>query len=123
RGWFYTGDKGLWYGSQIQICGRMDNMMVSGGENIHPEEIEQALLTLPEIVQAVVVAAADSEFGMRPVAYVQTVDGTLNEPFTKERLAGKIAKFKVPVHIHLFPEQIAESGIKINRRFFQALLE
>ncbi|ELU09806.1 hypothetical protein CAPTEDRAFT_114256, partial [Capitella teleta] len=123
RGWFHTGDKGLWFNGQIQICGRMDNMLISGGENIHPEEIEQALLTLPEIVQAVVVSMADPEFGMRPVAYVQTVDGTLNEPFTKERLAGKIAKFKVPVHVRLFPEQIAESGIKINRRFFQALLE
>lgn len=123
RGWFHTGDKGLWFNGQIQICGRMDNMLISGGENIHPEEIEQALLTLPDIVQAVVVSMTDPEFGMRPVAYVQTVDGTLNEPFTKERLAGKIAKFKVPVHVRLFPEQIAESGIKINRRFFQALLE
>ncbi|WP_066015983.1 o-succinylbenzoate--CoA ligase [Endozoicomonas atrinae] len=123
RGWFYTGDKGRWFGEQLQICGRMDNMLISGGENIHPEEIEQALLTFPEIVQAVVVSMTDPEYGKRPVAYVQTVDGTLNEPFTKERLAGKIAKFKVPVHIRLFPEQIAESGIKINRRFFQALLE
>lgn len=123
RGWFYTGDKGRWFGEQLQICGRMDNMLISGGENIHPEEIEQALLTFPEIVQAVVVSMTDPEYGKRPVAYVQTVDGTLNESFTKERLAGKIAKFKVPVHIRLFPEQIAESGIKINRRFFQALLE
>ncbi|WP_422445903.1 o-succinylbenzoate--CoA ligase [Endozoicomonas sp. ALB091] len=123
RGWFNTGDKGRWHGDQLQVCGRMDNMLISGGENIHPEEIEQALLTFPEIVQAVVVAMTDPEYGQRPVAYVQTVDGTLNEPFTKERLAGKIAKFKVPVHIRLFPEQVAESGIKINRRFFQALLE
>ncbi|WP_257296078.1 o-succinylbenzoate--CoA ligase [Endozoicomonas sp. YOMI1] len=123
RGWFNTGDKGCWYGDQLQVCGRMDNMLISGGENIHPEEIEQALLAFPEIVQAVVVAMTDPEYGKRPVAYVQTVDGALNEPFTKERLAGKIAKFKVPVHIRLFPEQIAESGIKINRRFFQALLE
>lgn len=123
RGWFHSGDKGLWFRGQIQICGRMDNMMISGGENIHPEEIEQALLTLPEIVQAVVVAIADPEFGLRPVAYVQTLDGTLNEPFTKERLAGKIAKFKVPIHIRMFPEHIVDSGIKINRRFFQALSE
>ncbi|WP_257285297.1 o-succinylbenzoate--CoA ligase [Endozoicomonas sp. SESOKO1] len=123
RGWFCTGDKGRWYGEQLQVDGRMDNMLISGGENIHPEEIEQALLGFPEIIQAVVVSMTDPEYGHRPVAYVQTVDGTLNEPFTKERLAGKIAKFKIPVHIRLFPEQIAESGIKINRRFFQALLE
>lgn len=122
-GWFHTGDLGRWVEGQIQISGRMDNMLISGGENIHPEEIEQALLTLPDIVQAVLVSMADPEFGQRPVAYVQTVDGTLDESFTKQRLAGKMAKFKVPVHIRLFPEQVAESGIKINRRFFQALLE
>lgn len=123
RGWFNTGDKGRWFGEQLQICGRMDNTLISGGENIHPEEIEQALLTFPDIVQAVVVSMADSEYGERPIAYVQTVDGSLNEPLVKEMLAGKIAKFKVPIHIRLFPEQLAESGIKINRRFFQALLE
>ncbi len=120
-GWFHTGDKGLWCNDQIQLCGRMDNMMISGGENIHPEEIEQALLTLNNIVQAVVVAKTDDEFGQRPVAYVQTLDGTLDEASIRQHLAGMMAKFKVPVHIRLFPESITEPGIKPNRRFFQAL--
>jgi len=120
-GWFHTGDKGLWLNEQIQLFGRMDNMMISGGENIHPEEIEQALLTLPTIVQAVVVAKADDEFGQRPVAYVQTLDGTLDEALIKQQLTATIARFKVPTHIRLFPEAVSESGIKPNRRFFQAL--
>ncbi|USE34443.1 o-succinylbenzoate--CoA ligase [Endozoicomonas sp. SCSIO W0465] len=98
HGWFYTGDKGRWVGEQLQVCGRMDNMLISGGENIHPEEIEQALLAIPEIVQAVVVSMTDPEYGQRPVAYVQTVDGTLNESFTKERLAGKIASSRPKTH-------------------------
>ena len=120
-GWFHTGDKGLWCNDQIQLCGRMDNMMISGGENIHPEELEQALLTLNNIVQAVVVAKADDEFGQRPVAYVQTLDGTLDEASVRQHLAGMMAKFKVPVHIRLFPESITEPGIKPNRRLFQSL--
>lgn len=120
-GWFHTGDKGLWCNDQIQLCGRMDNMMISGGENIHPEELEQALLTLNNIVQAVVVARTDKEFGQRPVAYVQTIDGMLDEVSIRQHLAGMMAKFKVPVHIRLFPESVTELGIKPNRRFFQTL--
>ncbi len=120
-GWFHTGDKGLWLNGQIQLCGRMDNMMISGGENIHPEEIEQALLTLPNIIQAVVVAKTDDEFGQRPVAYIQTVDGTLDEVLIKQQLTATIAKFKMPAHIRLFPEVVTESGIKPDRRFFQSL--
>ena len=122
-GWFHTGDKGRWFNDQIQLCGRIDNMMISGGENIHPEEIEQALLTLPNIIQAVVVAKTDDEFGQRPVAYVQTFDGTLDEALIKQHLVAMMARFKVPAHIRLFPETVTESGIKPNRRFFQALVQ
>lgn len=121
NGWFRTGDKGIWLNDQIQLFGRMDNMMISGGENIHPEEIEQALLTLPNIMQAVVVAITDDEFGQRPVAYIQTLDGTLDEVLIKQHLNAVMARFKVPAHIRLFPEGVTESGIKPNRRFFQSL--
>ena len=121
QGWFHTGDKGQWYGKQIKVSGRIDNMMISGGENIHPEEIEQVLLTLPGVVQAVVVAIDHQEFGQRPLAYVQTTDGKVNESEIKERLIGKLPKFKIPEHIRLFPNHIAESGIKVNRKVFQNL--
>ncbi|WP_067520201.1 o-succinylbenzoate--CoA ligase [Endozoicomonas ascidiicola] len=120
-GWFHTGDKGEWCGEQIKINGRIDNMMISGGENIHPEEIEQALLMLPNIVQAVVVAVEHTEFGHRPLAYVQTVDGKLNESEVKTLLTGALAKFKIPEHIRLFPDTVSNSGIKVNRKEFQRL--
>ena len=121
EGWFHTGDKGRWEGSQLQVIGRMDNMFISGGENIHPEEIEQCLLTIPFIVQAVVVAIPNLEFGQRPVAYVQTVDNVLNEQELKRILRGKIAGFKVPDSIRLFPEDVVAVGIKVNRRYFTRL--
>ncbi len=121
QGWFHTGDIGRWQHDQLQVVGRMDNMFVSGGENIHPEEVEQALLTFPEIIQAVVVSKADNEFGYRPVAYVQTTNGQLDETFTKKRLTGKIARFKIPDRILIFPEGVVSSGIKVNRHFFNSL--
>ena len=121
NGWYRTGDKGQWHNNQLRVCGRIDNMFISGGENIHPEEVEQALLTLPEIVQAVVIPVPDKEFGERPVAYIQTVDGTLNVADIRKRLAARIARFKIPDYIWLFPAEAANVGIKINRRYFQQL--
>ncbi|AMO57278.1 o-succinylbenzoate--CoA ligase [Endozoicomonas montiporae] len=131
EGWFHTGDLGEWYESQLRVLGRKDNMMISGGENIHPEEIEQALLTCKGVLQAVVVAVADEKFGQRPFAFVQMVNETVDETFTKGYLAGKIARFKIPDHIVPLPEKLPPefsgqtlfSGIKPNRRLLQALAE
>ena len=122
-GWFHTGDRGEWYGDQIVIKGRADNMMISGGENIYPEEIEQVLMGLPEVIQAVVVAINSKEFGQRPVAYVQTESGELDELFTKQQLEGRIARFKIPDKISLFPASDVYSGIKVNRQLFQRLAD
>ena len=119
EGWYHTGDQGAWYQGQLQVMGRIDNMFISGGENIHPEEVERALAALPGVIQSVVVPVTSQEFGQRPVAYVETVDGTVDESFTKRHLAGKIAKFKVPDRILPFPEDMVHTGIKVNRRFFQ----
>ncbi len=57
-------------GEQVSIIGRADNQFISGGENIHCEEIEIVLNQLPEVKQTFVVPVKDSEFGFRPVAIV-----------------------------------------------------
>ena len=54
------------------VTGRKDSMFISGGENIHPEEIELSLLQFPAIERAAVVAVKDPEFGQRPVAFVKS---------------------------------------------------
>lgn len=66
-----TGDLGRWdeYGN-LHVLGRADSMVVSGGENVYPHELEQALLEHPQIIEAAVVAVPDSEFGQRLVAAV-----------------------------------------------------
>lgn len=122
-GWYHTGDKGQWYGNHIVIKGRSDNMIISGGENIHPEEIEQVLLELADIVEAVVLAANSLAFGQVPVAYVQTASGVLDESFIKQLLASRMVGFKIPRFIKLFPPVNVYSGIKANRRLFQRLLD
>ena len=121
-GWFHTRDTGEWHQNQIKVLGRLDNMMVSGGENIHPEEIEQALTALSGIIQAVVVPYRNAEFGQRPVAFVQTVDGKLNEKQLKCSLTDRLSRFKIPEQILLFPDGIVETGVKVNRNAFKKLL-
>ncbi|MET4693554.1 o-succinylbenzoate--CoA ligase [Endozoicomonas lisbonensis] len=129
EGWFHTGDLGEWVGQQVRVLGRKDNMLISGGENIHPEEIEQALLACEGVALAVVVAVTDKKFGQRPLAFVEMVNGTVNESFTKGCLAGKIARFKIPDRIIPLPKELPPefpgqklfTGIKPNRRLLQKL--
>ncbi|MDP0562414.1 MAG: o-succinylbenzoate--CoA ligase [Candidatus Endonucleobacter sp. (ex Gigantidas childressi)] len=123
QGWYHTGDKGQWYEGKIFIKGRSDNMIVFKGENIHPEEIEQVLLELPEIVQAVVVGVDSVELGQIPIAYVQSRNGTLDELVIKQQLASRIAHFKIPYSIVLFPNIDTFSGIKPSRQLFQRFAE
>ena len=129
QGWYHSGDLGEWAGDQIRILGRKDNMFISGGENIHPEELEQALLACDGVAQAVVVAVQNREYGQRPVAFVEMKHGDVNEIFTKRLLEGRIAGFKIPDRIVPMPKELpAEfsgqklfTGIKPNRSLLQKL--
>ena len=75
-GWFHTGDLGrLDADGRLVVTGRRDTMFISGGENIHPEEIEREILRFPGVLEAIVVPVPDPEFGARPVAFLRTADG------------------------------------------------
>jgi O-succinylbenzoic acid--CoA ligase len=112
-GWFHTGDLGSWdENSYLRVLGRQDNLFISGGENIQPEEIEEALSALPGVEAAVVVPVEDPEFGQRPVAFVRTEGGEPGDlaPKLREFLPG----FKVPTTFHPWPEN-AQRGMKPDR--------
>jgi O-succinylbenzoic acid--CoA ligase len=106
--WYRTGDCGYLdsHGSLI-ITGRLDNRFISGGENIHPEEIEQVLETLDDVLEACVVDIPDDKFGARPVAFLKIRDtGKLNKNNYRSYLQNKIQKFKIPDKFYLWPEEI-----------------
>ena len=64
EGWFHTRDRGSVDDlGMLHVEGRMDNLFISGGENVQPEEIERALLELPGVEEAIVVPVPDEEFG------------------------------------------------------------
>ncbi len=93
EGWLPTKDLGKIGPNGLEIIGRKDSMFISGGENIHPEEIELALLSHPKIKRAKVSSRQDIEFGARPVATIETV---LQKEEIKEYLMSLLPKFKIP---------------------------
>ena len=97
-GWFHTGDLGeLDDGGNLRPTGRRDNLFVSGGENVQPEEIEAALLRLSGVEEAVVVPVPDPEFGARPVAFVRTSGVPAD---LAQELGRSLPRFKVPGEFH-----------------------
>ncbi len=110
-GWFHTGDLGSLDDGALSVLGRKDNMFISGGENIQPEEIEAILLSIPGVEEAVVVPVADVEYGQRPAAFV---GGDWDVDELRQQLADKVPAFKIPVSFQDFPHGVGE-GIKRHR--------
>ncbi len=119
EGWFATGDLGtLDAQGFLRVQGRKDNMFISGGENIQPEEIEQWLLRFPGLIQAVVVPVPDKEFGFRPAAFIETGAGTLPDlDSLREFLAKHLPRFKIPDFFFSMPSKPETKGIKISRQW------
>ena len=94
-GWYRTGDTGhLDEDGDLWIDGRVDDMIVSGGENIHPLEVEDVLATHPRVEEVAVIGVADERWGQRVVAIV--VGGAQAEELDAHCLASPLARFKRP---------------------------
>ncbi|RMG67928.1 MAG: hypothetical protein D6715_03625 [Calditrichaeota bacterium] len=120
KGFWPSGDLGrLNDQGYLKIIGRKDNLFISGGENIYPEEIEQAMFEHPECEEVLVVPVPDPEFGQRPAAFVhsrRTIDPAEWRDFLSSRLAG----FKIPRIYWPWPQEIPV-GIKPSRQAFREL--
>jgi long-chain acyl-CoA synthetase len=105
-GWLHTGDVGSFdEDGYLSIVGRIKEMIIRGGENIYPKEIENALYAHPAVLEAAVVGAPDAVFGEQPVAFVSTRPGyqiTGDELIAHCR--SKVAKFKVPRVVRIVAE-------------------
>ncbi|MGC3835214.1 hypothetical protein ACPSKX_13690 [Moritella viscosa] len=122
-GWLVTGDLGMIaqgdaLADELFILGRQDNMFISGGENIHPEQIERILLSHPFINQALVFSCEDAEFGHRPIAVIDSV-AYLSVDDMNKFLQNKLAKFMWPIHYHSLPDTINVNCIKLSRACVQ----
>jgi o-succinylbenzoate---CoA ligase len=123
-GWFATGDIGsLDAEGYLTVLGRKDNMFISGGENICPEEIETHLQNIPGIDNAIVVPVKNAEFGARPVAFVQTGTGAFTEVEIRKELEGKLPRFKIPDRFFPWPQMETQEKLKYKRQDFIAVAE
>ncbi len=124
-GWFATGDLGSFDADgYLSVTGRKDNMFVSGGENIQPEEIERLLCRQPNVINAVVVPVLDREFGHVGVAFVQLASGAkLNPDDLSARLSSELPRYKVPKRFHPWPSRMERPDSKVSRIALAALAE
>ncbi|SDS39546.1 class I adenylate-forming enzyme family protein [Microlunatus soli] len=77
-GWLYSGDLGTWDADEfVTVVGRKDDMIISGGENVHPVQVEEVLNSHPSVADAIVVGLPDERWGELVVACVQTDDSEL----------------------------------------------
>jgi fatty-acyl-CoA synthase len=99
--WLHTGDLAAQTpDGYYRITGRIKDMIIRGGENIYPREIEEFLYTHPKIADAQVVGLPDAQYGEEPCAWVRLKPGmTLTEEDVKTFCKGKIAHYKIPRYI------------------------
>jgi fatty-acyl-CoA synthase len=97
-GWFHSGDAGhLDADGYLWIDGRLKDMIICGGENVSPAEVEAVLLETPEIAEAAVVGRPDARWGEAVVAFVVAADGArIDRTRVLAGFAGRLARFKHP---------------------------
>jgi fatty-acyl-CoA synthase len=105
-GWMHTGDLATMDADgYVNIVGRIKDMIIRGGENVYPREIEEFLYTHPDVVDAQVIGVPDVRFGEEIMAWVVLREGS---ELTVEELTdyckGKIAHFKVPRYVRFVGE-------------------
>lgn len=105
-GWLHSGDLGIMDAEgYVQIVGRIKDMIIRGGENIYPREIEEFLYTHPAIQEVQVFGIPDDRMGEKVCAWVQThEEGSLTAEDIKDFCGNKIAHFKVPEYIRFVTE-------------------
>jgi fatty-acyl-CoA synthase len=105
-GWMHTGDLATMDADGfVNIVGRIKDMIIRGGENIYPREIEEFLYTHPEVADAQVIGVPDERYGEEIMACVQLREGaSVDEEGLREFCRGRIAHYKVPRYVKLVDE-------------------
>jgi len=105
-GWLHTGDLAVI--DQLGYCdivGRVKDMIIRGGENIYPREVEEYLLRHPKIMDVSVFGIPDDKYGEQVIAWVQVKEGeALNEAAVKSFCDGQIAHYKIPWKVEFVDE-------------------
>jgi 2-furoate---CoA ligase len=120
-GWYYTGDLGrLDADGDLWVVGRVDDMIISGGENVYPLEVEDVLARHPGVREVAVVGAPDDRWGHRVVAYVVGEGELTAEELDAHCLASEtLARFKRPREYRFVEDLPKSPSGKLLRRFLR----
>jgi fatty-acyl-CoA synthase len=105
-GWMHTGDLGTMdEEGHVSVVGRLTDMIIRGGENIYPREIEELLFTHPAVESVQVVGIPDEKFGEEVAAFVITAPGTaVKDDEIRDFCRARLARFKVPRYVFQIDE-------------------
>ena len=121
-GWMHTGDLGVMHDDgYVEITGRIKDMVIRGGENVYPREIEEFLYTHPHVLDAQVIGVPDEKYGEELCAWIRMKDGAA--PLTAESLrefcTGRLAHYKIPRYVEIvdeFPMTVTGKVRKVEMR-------
>ncbi|MFC4909082.1 AMP-binding protein [Actinomadura gamaensis] len=120
--WMHTGDlAAMDADGYVTITGRIKDMVIRGGENIYPREVEEFLFTHPDIVEAQVIGVPDEKYGEELMAWVRLREGApaLTAESLREFCAGRLAHYKIPRYVHVvdaFPMTVTGKVRKVQMR-------
>jgi fatty-acyl-CoA synthase len=120
--WMHTGDLAVMDADgYLAITGRIKDMVIRGGENIYPREIEEFLYTHPDVLDAQVIGVPDVKYGEELMVWVRMRAGTreLTAEALREFSAGKLAHYKIPRYVHIvdeFPMTVTGKVRKVEMR-------
>ena len=103
--WHVTDDLGTWDGARLTVAGRADDVVVTGGHKVAPGPVEEALLRLPGVAEAVVVGVPDDEWGQAVAAAVvlETGAGAPTLTAVREHVAAAVAPHAAPRRLAVVP--------------------
>ena len=116
-GWLHSGDLGVMDGNGFfRVTGRIKDLIIRGGENISPREIENYLYTMPQILSVEVVGVASPKYGEEVGAFIKKRQGAeLSEEDVIDFCRGKISRFKIPKYVFFVDEFPMTASGKIQK--------
>jgi fatty-acyl-CoA synthase len=121
-GWMHTGDLGVMdVDGYVNVTGRIKDLVIRGGENIYPREVEEFLLTHPDVLDAQVIGVPDQKYGEELMAWIRLRPGAadLDAAAVREFCSGQLAHYKIPRYVHLvdeFPMTVTGKVRKVEMR-------
>jgi fatty-acyl-CoA synthase len=120
--WMHTGDLAVMDpDGYVNITGRIKDMVIRGGENIYPREVEELLYTHPDILDAQVIGVPDAKYGEELMVWVRMREGAaaLSPESLREFCSGQVAHYKIPRYVHIvdsFPMTVTGKVRKVEMR-------